>query len=125
VLLGLVDSHEVWEAALGLYDLEMTANVARLSGRDPREYLPLLEALAAKPDRECCFEIDMMLKRYGKAVVHAIKGGDAMWDKALLVIEKHCLYQVWSRHLHPNPQLPQPRTLNPNPATPNPETPRR
>ena len=57
----------------------LTALVARISGRDPREYVPLLEKLSQMPDRECCFEIDMMLKRYGKAVMHAVKGGDNMW----------------------------------------------
>ena len=54
----------------------------------------LLERLAALPDRRCCFEIDLMLKRHEKAVVHAIKGGEGMWDDARAVAEEHGLYKV-------------------------------
>ena len=39
--MGLVEPNLVWEAALGLYDLTLAAHVARISGRDPREYLPV------------------------------------------------------------------------------------
>ena len=94
VLMGLIDGNEVWEAALGIYDLSLAAHVARLSGKDPREYAPLLEQLATKGDRECCFEIDMMLKRFDKAVMHAVRGGEGMWKKARAVMEDHALYLV-------------------------------
>lgn len=31
--MGLIDGNEVWEAALGIYDLSLAALVARLSGK--------------------------------------------------------------------------------------------
>jgi hypothetical protein len=72
-------------------------------GQDPREYAPLLEQLAAKQDRECCFEIDLMLKRYDKAVMHAVRGGEGMWDKARAVMEEHGLYLVAVHNLRRMP----------------------
>jgi len=104
VLMGLVEPSNVWDTALGLYDLGLTALVARISGRDPREYVPLLEKLSQMPDRECCFEIDMMLKRYGKAVMHAVKGGDNMWEKAREVMEQNGLYTVAIQNLRRFPE---------------------
>eukprot|EP00288_Rhodomonas_lens_P013321 CAMPEP_0177706240 /NCGR_PEP_ID=MMETSP0484_2-20121128/9121_1 /TAXON_ID=354590 /ORGANISM="Rhodomonas lens, Strain RHODO" /LENGTH=1245 /DNA_ID=CAMNT_0019217691 /DNA_START=54 /DNA_END=3791 /DNA_ORIENTATION=- len=92
VLMGLVDSKVVFDAALGLYDLELAAVAAQVGGQDPREYVPMLERLSALPDRLCCYEIDVQLKRYASAVKHAVAAGAEEWERAWTLAETHGLY---------------------------------
>jgi elongator complex protein 1 len=64
----LVDTNRLYDAALSLYDLEVTLLVAQHSQRDPREYMPFLQSLHALPPLRRHFEIDNHLRRYSKAL---------------------------------------------------------
>jgi elongator complex protein 1 len=70
----LVDTNRLYDAALSLYDLEVTLLVAQHSQRDPREYMPFLQSLHALPPLRRQFEIDNHLRRYSKALssLHAL-----------------------------------------------------
>jgi elongator complex protein 1 len=46
----LVDANAIYDAALLTYDLELAAMTARCTQKDPKEYIPYLEALKAIPD---------------------------------------------------------------------------
>ncbi|MFM9458765.1 hypothetical protein, partial [Streptomyces europaeiscabiei] len=75
-LLWLSDSDAVFEAALGLYDLNLAAIVAVNSQRDPKEFLPYLQELERMPSLVMCYNIDLRLHRYEKAFRHIVSAGD-------------------------------------------------
>lgn len=66
----LSDPSRLYDAALGLYDLELTLLVAQNAQRDPREYMPFLQSLQALPDLRRKYTIDNHLKRYTLALAH-------------------------------------------------------
>lgn len=70
----LTDNNRLYDAALGLYDLELTLLVAQNSQRDPREYIPFLQSLQALPELRKRYTIDHHLKRHTKALasLHAL-----------------------------------------------------
>jgi elongator complex protein 1 len=70
----LADTNRLYDAALALYDLEVTLLVAQHSQRDPREYMPFLQSLHALPPLRRQFQIDNHLRRYSKALrsLHAL-----------------------------------------------------
>lgn len=72
------DTNRLFDAALALYDLELTLLVAQNAQRDPREYMPFLESLSELPELRRRYQIDNHLKRYAKALasLHAIAGSD-------------------------------------------------
>lgn len=74
----LVDTNRLYDAALSLYDLEVTLLVAQHSQRDPREYMPFLQSLHALPTLRRQFQIDNHLRHYSKALVslHALSSHD-------------------------------------------------
>ncbi|KAF4351235.1 hypothetical protein G4B88_019337 [Cannabis sativa] len=78
-LLWLSDSEPVFEAALGLYDLNLAAIVALNSQRDPKEFLPFLQELERLPLDLMCYNIDLKLCRFDKALKHIISAGDAYY----------------------------------------------
>ncbi|KAG6670046.1 hypothetical protein I3843_01G275600 [Carya illinoinensis] len=67
-LLWLSDSEAVFEAALGLYDLNLAAIVALNSQRDPKEFLPFLQELERMPDLLMRYNIDLRLCSLEKAL---------------------------------------------------------
>ncbi|KAK4393284.1 Elongator complex protein 1 [Sesamum angolense] len=69
-LLWLSDSDAVFEAALGLYDLNLAAIVALNSQRDPKEFLPLLQELERMPTLLMQYKIDLKLQRNSKFLKH-------------------------------------------------------
>lgn len=75
-LLWLSDSEAVFEAALGLYDLNLAAIVALNSQKDPKEFLPLLEELEKMPMLFMKYNIDLKLRRYESALRHIFSAGD-------------------------------------------------
>ncbi|KAH6803923.1 IKI3 family protein [Perilla frutescens var. frutescens] len=75
-LLWLSDSEAVFEAALGLYDLNLAAIVALNSQKDPKEFLPLLQELERMPQLLMQFNIDLKLQRYESALRHIVSAGD-------------------------------------------------
>ncbi|KAK2749590.1 hypothetical protein FQN57_005812 [Myotisia sp. PD_48] len=87
----LTDAHQLFNNALGLYDLELTLMVAQQAQRDPREYLPFLQKLQGLEEIRRHYEIDNHLGRFSKALrsLHALNSHD---DLKLYTI-KHSLYK--------------------------------
>ena len=70
----LTDANRLYDAALALYDLQVTLMVAQNAQRDPREYMPFLENLQALPPLRRQYTIDNHLRNYAKALtsLHAL-----------------------------------------------------
>ncbi|XP_051140318.1 elongator complex protein 1 isoform X2 [Andrographis paniculata] len=87
-LLWLSDSEAVFEAALGLYDLNLAAIVALNSQRDPKEFVPLLQELDSMPKLLMQYNVDLKLKRYESALRHIVSAGDPYYEDCLNLMEK-------------------------------------
>ncbi|KAK2875378.1 hypothetical protein FQN49_001649 [Arthroderma sp. PD_2] len=87
----LTDAHQLFNYALGLYDLELTLMVAQQAQRDPREYLPFLQKLQGVSELERKYEIDNHLGRFTKALksLHTL----GSYDDLKLYTIKHSLYK--------------------------------
>lgn len=101
----LTDAHRLYDAALALYDLELTLLVAQNAQRDPKEYLPFLRELQTMSELRRRYTIDNHLKNYSKALVslHTLREHDELEAYCI----KHTLYttaiQLYSAP--PNPSL--------------------
>lgn len=73
----LVDVDQLYDIALGMYDLPLVVMVAERSQKDPKEYLPFLNQLNRLPLDYRCFKIDCHLKRFKKALHHIVKCGES------------------------------------------------
>ena len=88
----LVDVDKLYDAALGLYNLDLALLVAQKSQKDPREYVPFLQNLRQQPIERMQFSIDDYLGRHSKALEHlAILGA---FDELKLYTLKHSLYEA-------------------------------
>ncbi|KAK6376159.1 putative elongator complex protein 1 [Exophiala oligosperma] len=89
-LVFLTDSNRLFDAALALYDLELTLLVAQSAQRDPKEYMPFLQSLHALPTLRRQYTIDNHLHKYARALssLHALKAHDDVEAYAV----KHELY---------------------------------
>lgn len=88
-LLWLADSDAVYEAALGLYDLNLAAIVALNAQRDPKEFLPFLQELERMPTLLMQYNIDHRLQRFEKALRHIASAGDAYFDNCMTLMKKN------------------------------------
>ena len=86
----LTDTNRLYDAALSLYDLELTLLVAQNAQRDPREYMPFLQSLQALPVLRRQYQIDNHLKNYAKALT-SLRSMDAH-DEVEAYSVKHNLY---------------------------------
>ncbi|KIX04618.1 uncharacterized protein Z518_05488 [Rhinocladiella mackenziei CBS 650.93] len=86
----LTDANRLFDAALALYDLELTLLVAQNAQRDPREYIPFLQSLQDLPVLRRRYQIDHHLKKYSRALVslHALEAHDEVKNYTV----KHNLY---------------------------------
>jgi elongator complex protein 1 len=86
----LADVNELYDTALGVYDLDVTLLIAQQSQKDPREYLPYLQELQDLPNLRRQFKIDDDLKRHHKALshLHALN----VFDEVETYTVKHELY---------------------------------
>ncbi|KAL8518812.1 hypothetical protein ACS0TY_009965 [Phlomoides rotata] len=87
-LLWLSDSEAVFEAALGLYDLNLAAIVALNSQKDPKEFLPFLQELECMPTILMQYNIDLKLQRHESALRHIISAGDSYYEDCMNLIRK-------------------------------------
>lgn len=87
----LADVNRLYENALGLYDLDLALLVAQRSQKDPREYLPFMQALQEMTELRRRFSIDDYLNRHVKAVTH-LHSLDA-FTEVQSYTQKHNLYQ--------------------------------
>lgn len=88
-LLWLADPDAVYEAALGLYDLNLTAIVALNAQKDPKEFLPFLQELEHMPTLLMQYNIDLRLKRFEKALRHIASAGDSYYDDCMALVKKN------------------------------------
>ncbi|XP_031270425.1 elongator complex protein 1-like isoform X1 [Pistacia vera] len=88
-LLWLSDPEAVYEAALGLYDLNLAAIVALNSQRDPKEFLPFLQELERMPALLMRYNIDLRLHKFENALKHLVSLGDAYYADCLDLMQKY------------------------------------
>ena len=88
----LADVNQLYDHALGMYELELTVLIAQQSQKDPREYLPYLQELQNMEPLRRQFNIDNDLGRKQKALqsLHALGSFDDFKQYA----EKHELYSA-------------------------------
>lgn len=99
-LIFLVEAPRLYDVALGMYHLPLALSIARRSQKDPKEYLPFLEELAALGSEAMRrFRIDAMIGRYEPALKHyweALSGGGVehglSFDGFLEYMQQHGLY---------------------------------
>ncbi|KAI5012083.1 hypothetical protein ZWY2020_024217 [Hordeum vulgare] len=75
-LLWLTEPEAVFNAALGLYDLNLAAIVALNSQKDPKEFLPFLKGLECLPPAIMRYTIDLKLARYESALRNIVSAGN-------------------------------------------------
>jgi len=116
-LLWLSDPDAVFEAALGLYDLNLAAIVALNAQRDPKEFLPILQELERMPMLIMQYKIDLRLRRYEKALKHIVSAGEPYYTECLTLLKdqpqlfplglqlftdpckRKQIYEAWGDHL--------------------------
>lgn len=90
-LIVLVDVNQLYDVALGTYDLDLVLMVAERSQKDPKEYLPFLNKLRPMGHYEK-YQIDYYLKRCVLALHHISKCGPEMFEECLELVKSQCLY---------------------------------
>lgn len=88
----LVDVNRLYDHALGLYNLELTMQIAQQSQRDPREYIPFIRMLHEMSPIWLKFSIDEYLERHEKALGHLADFDD--FSEFLQYTKKHHLYKT-------------------------------
>lgn len=88
-LLWLADPDAVYDAALGLYDLNLAAIVALNAQKDPKEFLPFLQELERMPTPLMQYNIDLKLKRLEKALRHIASAGDSYYDDCMTLVKNN------------------------------------
>ncbi|NWR21891.1 ELP1 protein, partial [Emberiza fucata] len=91
-LLFLVDVNELYDYSLGTYDFDLVIMVAEKSQKDPKEYLPFLNALRKMETNYQRYTIDRHLKRYTKALGHLSKCGPEHFSEFLNLVKDQNLY---------------------------------
>jgi elongator complex protein 1 len=86
------NSEVLYEAALGTYNLNLTAVVSDCLNKDPKEYLPILNDLQSLSPEKRCFSIDNTLKKYPKAVRSLLFDPTVQHDEVLKYVERHRLF---------------------------------
>ncbi|XP_042511807.1 elongator complex protein 1 isoform X2 [Macadamia integrifolia] len=117
-LLWLTNSEAVYEAALGLYDLNLAAIVALNSQKDPKEFLPFLQGLERMPPLIMKYTIDLKLQRYESALKNIVSAGDAYYEDSINLMKNNPqlfplgiqlftdpfkrsqILEAWGDHLH-------------------------
>ncbi|KAF2166740.1 hypothetical protein M409DRAFT_54530 [Zasmidium cellare ATCC 36951] len=88
----LADVNQLYDTALGIYDLDVALLVAQQSQKDPREYLPYLQNLHDMESLRQRHAIDNNLKRYQKALSHLHALG--AFEEVKAYAAKHELYST-------------------------------
>ncbi|OMJ95037.1 hypothetical protein SteCoe_1742 [Stentor coeruleus] len=88
----LVNPEKLYNVALGMYDLELTSDLAKYTQKDPKEYLPYLNSLKNLSEVQMKYQINMDLKNHSKALEELVQGGLEYRDQALSLIKTHKLY---------------------------------
>ncbi|XP_068181291.1 elongator complex protein 1 [Antennarius striatus] len=100
-LVLLVEGGQLWDHALGTYDLPLVLMVAERSQKDPKEYLPFLRRLQGLDPPYQRYTIDRHLRRYGAALQHLSRCGAEHFPEALALVKEQHLYPTALR-LYPD-----------------------
>ena len=111
----LCDVAALYSVALGMYDEELVLMLAQHAQMDPKEYLPVLQALFAEQRRRMReAAIDRQLKRWDKVLrglILAIEEGETQpeqeWPEVLKLVQEKELWTLALQLLTP-PSLPSP-----------------
>jgi len=82
----------LYDAALGTYDLNLTAVVADCLNKDPKEYLPILNSLRGLPHVKRCFSIDNSLKKWARGVKSLLEDASVQINEITKYIQRHQLF---------------------------------
>ncbi|KAG8080090.1 hypothetical protein GUJ93_ZPchr0007g3888 [Zizania palustris] len=85
-LLWLIDPEAVFNAALGLYDLNLAAIVALNSQKDPKEFLPFLKSLECLPPAIMRYTVDLRLGRYEGALRNIVSAGNEYHEDCMKLL---------------------------------------
>uniref|UniRef100_A0A1D1YPX5 Elongator complex protein 1 n=1 Tax=Anthurium amnicola TaxID=1678845 RepID=A0A1D1YPX5_9ARAE len=117
-LLWLSDPEAVYEAALGLYDLNLSAIVALNSQKDPKEFLPFLQSLEQLPPVVMRYKIDLRLHKNESALRHIASAGEDYYEDGMRLLQsnpelfplglqlfsdptkRNHVLEAWGDHLH-------------------------
>ncbi|KAK0300571.1 putative elongator complex protein 1 [Friedmanniomyces endolithicus] len=88
----LADVNQLYDTALGLYDMDVALLVAQQSQKDPREYLPYLQGLSDMQPLRQQYTVDNDLKRYRKALARLHSIGE--FEELKEYMAKHELYSA-------------------------------
>ncbi|RAR02984.1 elongator complex protein 1 [Stemphylium lycopersici] len=100
----LADVNQLYDTALGLYNLDLALLIAQQSQKDPREYLPHLQSLQDVPETRRKFRIDDQLGRRAKALTH-LKDLQA-YEEVHDYVQKYDLYrEALSMYQYDNTRL--------------------
>jgi elongator complex protein 1 len=86
----LADVNQLFDNALGLYNLDLALLIAQQSQKDPREYLPYLQSLQELPKLRRLYKIDDKLGRRQKALQHLYDLD--VFEEFKTYTQKHVLY---------------------------------
>ncbi|KAM0870604.1 hypothetical protein ACQ4PT_039858 [Festuca glaucescens] len=116
-LLWLTEPEAVFNAALGLYDLNLAAIVALNSQKDPREFLPFLKSLECLPPAIMRYTVDLKLARYESALRNIVSAGNEYHEECMGLLKsnpqlfplglqlfsdpdkRHQILEAWGDHL--------------------------
>ncbi|XGW20038.1 hypothetical protein V3C99_003672 [Haemonchus contortus] len=89
-----VDEARLFNAALATYDLNLTLQVAEVSNRDPKEYVPILnEFRKMEPEDYRKYRIDLYRSDWESALKH-LSYLDDKWDEVVKLIREKNLYST-------------------------------
>jgi elongator complex protein 1 len=92
-LIFLSNVDELYDIALGMYDVELVMLIAKKSQKDPKEYLRFFEEISKYKDVNYQhYKIDLHLKKYVKALHHLSKCQEVTGEEILTFIDKYSLY---------------------------------
>lgn len=102
----IADVNELYNQALGIYDLRLALAFAQKSPeKDPREYVPFLQGMQKLPQQRMRYTLNNHLKRYERALVSLLdmrgtdEVSDALWEECLAYTQKHELWSTALQHM--------------------------
>lgn len=82
----------LYEAALGTYDINLTAIVADCLSKDPKEYLPILNNYRSMAELKKRFSIDNTLKKWAKGLKSLLEDASVNIDEVSKYVQRHQLF---------------------------------
>lgn len=89
----LVNPEKLYNVALGMYDLELTSDLAKYTQKDPKEYLPYLNNLKQMHPVLMKYNINIDLKNYNKALEELVVGGPDFRPQCIDLIKSQKLFR--------------------------------